>query len=275
MMKLSQLIGIIWYEMRLQWRRRTMLVVILSFLSLMGFFNYLQYRSMIEQNVLDLPLDIATITVVTGLTPIGMLVMMLTLPPIVAETIPKDRQYGVDELLLTTPITSAIYLIGKVLGVWLSLTIMLVTIALVEWGMARLAFGPISMKTYLAVWLQGIVPLSFFASAMSLFLASRQPTRRRATMIGTAFTLYCLVTLPMIREVYTWPRAFIPNAWIQVMFHFMFTYLRGDTLRSAASDVLPLVPSQFVWRTIAAAAVQVVVVGLLTYGWWRFAEDRE
>ncbi|MCA9960393.1 MAG: hypothetical protein KC443_15230, partial [Anaerolineales bacterium] len=173
MMKLSQLIGIIWYEMRLQWRRRTMLVVILSFLSLMGFFNYLQYRSMIEQNVLDLPLDIATITVVTGLTPIGMLVMMLTLPPIVAETIPKDRQYGVDELLLTTPITSALYLIGKVLGVWLSLTIMLVTIALVEWGMARLAFGPISMKTYLAVWLQGIVPLSFFASAMSLFLASR------------------------------------------------------------------------------------------------------
>jgi hypothetical protein len=39
------------------------------------------------------------------------------LPIVTAPTIPADRQYGVDELLRSTPLTGSIYLAGKVLGV--------------------------------------------------------------------------------------------------------------------------------------------------------------
>lgn len=275
-MKFSQLTGIIWYEMRLQWRRRAMLVVVLSFVIMMSFFIYMQYRSMAESGLSELPIDMATITLVMGLAPVGMLVMMLTLPPIVAETIPKDRQYGVDELLKATPMTPGLYLVGKVLGTWLSLVVMTTVIALFEWALARIAFGPIKISMYLTVWLQGIMPLSFFVSGMSVLLASRQPTRRRATMIGGLFTMYCMVTIPVINEAsYTWLQAFIPAAWIQVMFRFMFMYLEVGQASPAVSEVLPHVPQQFVWRTLIAAAVQILVIGLVTYGWWRSVEMKD
>ena len=98
-MTMRQVWGVAVTEMRLQWRRRAMLVILLSFSGMMLLMTLLQRRSLVAEGMLDLPLDVATITVLFGVGPVGMLVMLLTLPAVVAETVPKDRQFGMAELL--------------------------------------------------------------------------------------------------------------------------------------------------------------------------------
>ena len=191
---LSQLWGIMAYEMRLQWRRRSLLIIVVSFALLMLGFMLVQRQSMGVATG-QLPLEMATFAVLLSLSPIGLLVMMVALPPMLAETIPKDRQYGVAELLAAQPISSGLYLAGKVFGVWCSILIMVVLVALLAAIAARVTFGPFDLGSYLSVWLVGIMPLALFVSGVTVLLASRQPSRRRATMVGGAFTMYCVLLL--------------------------------------------------------------------------------
>ena len=72
------------------------------------------------------------------------------------------------------------YLTGKVLGVWGSILMMVVVVAILGAVVARFTFGPFDIGSYLSVWLLGILPLALFVSATTVLLASRQPSRRRS-----------------------------------------------------------------------------------------------
>ncbi len=106
-------------------------------------------------------------------------------PMVSAPAIPLDRQFGVNELLHSLPLTGAIYLLGKVLGT---------VIAVLATGAATLALyvvlhlvllGPLRTELYLALILFSALPLLVWAPAVGVLAASGLQTRRRAVLVGT------------------------------------------------------------------------------------------
>jgi hypothetical protein len=192
------------YEMRMQWRRRGVLavmVVLAAALLLVQLWCAQLTRGVIEK--LEVPLDSiadevfleqATLGLYYG-WPVALLLMVLAVPPVAADTIPRDRQIAVGELLDSLPLHRGTYLAGKLLGAWAGVTVGLVGVALLTGLTARLLFGPFYLDAYLALWAVGVVPLALFASGLSVLLASGQPTRRRAVLVSIGFATCCVAML--------------------------------------------------------------------------------
>jgi hypothetical protein len=148
----------------------------------------------------------AALQVITWLG-VSLIAILLT-PLVVAETIPKDRQIGVRELLDTLPLPSAIYLLGKLLSVWLTLLVGVGLAALISGGVWWVWVGPFPGGQDLAVWGGGAVLLILINAGSGLLLAAGQPTTRRAILVAGGYVLLCLVGLIFIfsPEVSLWSR---------------------------------------------------------------------
>ncbi len=105
--RLSRLAAVTFYEIVIHWRRRGLPLVIVFFAAI-SLMNGLAFW------VLKRDLFIGFLT-----TDPPLMLLILAMPIIVADTIPKDRQFLVRELLHSLPMSSGVYLIGKLLGVWI------------------------------------------------------------------------------------------------------------------------------------------------------------
>ena len=212
---LSQLWGIVWYELWLQWRRRSLPIMGLCFVAILLLFLLLATNQLTAPppEMSDIAVTAATFSLILSVTPVALLLMLLALPPIVAEAVARDQQFGVAELRDTLPVSAGLYLMGKVLGVWGGITLMAALVAVLSglFGWARL--GGLHLGPYVRVWLTAILPAGLFASGLSVLLAAGQPTRRRATLLGGGVAIYSLLTVIMVIEpAYDWLHAALPAA---------------------------------------------------------------
>lgn len=270
---LSQLWGVVWYELRLQWVRRSLPIMGVCFALILLLFLFLVTGELEQAPEAgeEIKKTAVTFSLILGVTPVSLLLVLLALPPVLAETVARDQQFGLDELRDTLPISPGLYLAGKVGGVWLGVGLMVGMVALLSALFAWVRLGPLHVVPYARIWLTTILPAGLFVSGMSVLLAAAQPSRKRATLVGGMVALYSMVTVVFtVNRVYDWLHAVMPSAWFTVAMRTAFQYM-GETVELPA-PLLPMadVPMAFVRQTAVATALQLFFAWLLMVGWWRW-----
>jgi len=296
-MRLGQLIGIVCYEASMHWRRRGVLMLAFFFaaaLVLVGLLHHVTLEAHpklaeLRENMPQISKIMASSTVIQSVWPVALMFSILAIPPVLSDTIPKDRQMGVCTLLGSLPLDRATYLAGKLLGTWASLLVMLTGVALVFGTTMLLILGPYSLSVYLTTWIIGVLPVVFFTSGMSVLLAAGQPNRRRAVFVGIAFIVLCIAmlvtTTGSAKDIISLTR---PTHLIVLQFEQMH-HLAVDLaqeLPESESDIamgpsptedlraLGMKPSPAqIPLTIAVGIVQVGLVWLIVWGWMRWKEN--
>ncbi|CAG0942506.1 hypothetical protein ANRL1_00961 [Anaerolineae bacterium] len=202
-MNFAQLSGIIRYEFLMHWRRRALLGVMLGLavvpiviVLLFGENNLAEIRRAwvtsggVETEVVR---QLTTRYVLIDSTMSLYIVLLLMLPVIAADSVPKDRQLGVRELLDSLPQSTGTYLLGKVLGFWAAASVGAAG-AMVITGLGLwLLVGPFQIDRYLTTWLAMVIGVGLVNAGLSILLAAGQATRRRALFIGVTFTVLCMI----------------------------------------------------------------------------------
>jgi hypothetical protein len=296
-MRLVQLIGIVCYEARMHWRRRGVLMLAFFFTAALVLVGLLQHVTLEAHPKLaelrgTIPQSgeiMASSTVIQSVWPVGLMFSILAIPPVLSDTIPKDRQMGVCALLDSLPLGRATYLAGKLLGTWASLLVMLAGVALMFGTAMLLTLGPYSLPAYLTIWIVGVLPVVLFTSGMSVLLAAGQPSRRRAVFVGIAFIVLCIAMLVTTtggaKDIISLTR---PTHLIVLQFEQVHRLAAdfAQKLAQTESDVateasftedlraLGMQPSPAqIPLTIAVGIVQVGLVWLIVWGWMRWKEN--
>ncbi|HSH05731.1 MAG TPA: ABC transporter permease [Anaerolineae bacterium] len=273
-----QLAGIAWYEMRLQWRRRSILVLIVTFLVLIvGAALTMNADPNVDvfTDSAELSTQGSTFLVLLMFGPSGLLTIMLTLPPITAETIPKDHQYRVDELIAATPCSPAIYLLGKLIGVLITIVAVMLLAAIGQWGLTMWLLANVEFWPFVRMWLLGIAPAAFILTTSTILLASTQTTRRRAVLVGGLITLTSVLTIPfgMNGTGTSWLHTLNPSIWIRVMLHQLFSYVADAGGDTSSFDHFFL-PAEFFTQLFITNTGLLIILSLAVWAWWRFVRYR-
>ncbi len=271
-MNFSQLSGIIRYEFLMHWRRRALLGVMLGMavvpiviVLLFGESNVAEIRRAwitaagVETEVVR-QLTTRYALIYTSMT--LFIVLLLMLPVVAADSVPKDRQLGVRELLDSLPQSTTTYLLGKVLGFWAATTAGFAG-AMVFTGIGLwLLLGPFQIDRYVTMWLVMLIGVGLINAGLSIVLAAGQATRRRALFIGVTFAVLC-----MIANVGTFGRAntvwAIADPGRQAITSYYFFAAWFNT------GLPQLVTEQDVVLALAAGAVELIAVGGVTAVWLR------
>jgi ABC-type transport system involved in multi-copper enzyme maturation permease subunit len=129
--------------------------------------------------------------------------VMFAVPLLVAEVIPLDREYNVDDLLNALPLTQGTYLMGKLLSVLAPLFSLLMSVMLLTLGVGWVVRGSYHVGIVLELWLGRLMPFALFCSALSTLLGAGQPTRRRAVFIGIAlFAVFAITFKLLLQDFY-------------------------------------------------------------------------
>lgn len=272
-MNLGQLSGIIRYEFLMHWRRRALLSVMLGTavvpLVIVLFFgesNVAEIRQTwitaggVESEVVR---QVTTRYAVTYASLTLYIILLLILPVVAADSVPKDRQWGVRELLDSLPHSATTYLLGKVLGFWAA-TIVGVTGAMLLSGLGLwLLLGPFQIEHYAAMWLILLIGVGLVNTGLSIVLAAGQATRRRAIFIGVTFAVVC-----MFANVSNFGRTgtlwAIANPGRQVITsYFFFETWIGDI------DLSQLITTGDVALALLAGALELLLIGGVVALWLR------
>ncbi len=271
---LAQLFIITRNEFRLQWRRRATVVIVLS-VTIFPVLTALLIRSggqeiigpMVEAGVFSAREAQERLTqsiIAFSFAPLYTTLLLLV-PPVVAEMIPKDRQLGVAELFDSTPLSTGAYLGGKLLGMWLSLLMGMLLNFFLTFVAWRWLLGPVLLLPLLETWLFACGTVLLLNGGLAVFLSAGLRQRRWAVLIGLGVAIASLINLGTS----------LP--------HNLFFYL--NPARPAFLDYYALrVFSQLssllnvttemgdVWLTILGGLVELVLVGSLAWVWLRRKE---
>ncbi len=208
-LSLTQLLAIIRYEFLLQWRRVALPVVVVGLMvtpilgAVVAWGDFQGYRQAIAEGTLAV--EVARSEITAAMLPViwlgVLLITTLFVPLVVSDTIPKDRQLGVRELLDTLPLSPAIYVTGKLLSLWASLLVGVTLAALIAGLVWWLVIGPFSLGLFLHLWFIGALGLSLINGSTSLLLAAGQPSSRRALLVAGLYVLLCLIGTGFIFDV--------------------------------------------------------------------------
>ena len=271
-MSISQLSGILRYEVLLQRRQRMVTVVLVSTVVL----PIVMYVLFGQSNAAEIQrtwiaaggisteaaLQVTTRYAILYSTITLYLITLLILPVVSADVIAKDRQHGVREVLDSLPLTTGTYLAGKVLS-W-SATIMigmvaaLVVIAAVLW----LLIGPYHVRAFAAAWLAVGWGIGVVNSTISLLLAAGQPTRRRAIGVGVIFATLCLfANVALLTNTALWTNLLNPGR-SALTLHYMLLSLTGRPVLIGPTD-------QMANWSLIGGALEVAVVWVAVWAWMR------
>ena len=131
-----------------------------------------------------------------------------TLSILAAEIIPIDHRLGVMEWFDALPLGPALYLAGKVLGMWTAVFTGMVGISIIS-GMAHyLWIGPFDLTAFVRLWLVALIPIALYITGLSALLTSWLHSRRWAVFVGMGLAIVGYIYsmpgfLQMIAYIYT------------------------------------------------------------------------
>lgn len=142
----------------------------------------------------DVPMVMKTFNFLILFLP-GLILLVVAIPPLITEVIPLDSRFKMDELIRTKPLSKAVYLIGKVLSVWLGFTVLigLAAAVLALYGVAK--YSPFDGWVYARFWLFGVLPLTLIVSGYAVLLGGLTRSRRVSLFIGLTVLPLSLWTL--------------------------------------------------------------------------------
>ncbi|MCB9451576.1 MAG: ABC-2 transporter permease [Anaerolineaceae bacterium] len=261
-LKLAQIAGIVRYEFRLHWRGRALLVITLALLVMNGITALVMSQSsdaMPDGLVLN---HSAMSWATVGVT------LAFLLPVVIADTIPKDRQLAVRELLDTLPMTQGAYLLGKLLGVYLAVLSGLAVVMVVTGGIDLALFGEVNLPSFAEIWLVGVVSMTILSGGLGVLLPATQPNRRRAVVL--VIVVLVLTTLIGGRSFQAGTIESYLNPIHPPIIMYYLTGAAGTFGGAAVSEFT----RGDVWLSIGAGLVEVVMVGVAVWMWSRWRENR-
>jgi ABC-type transport system involved in multi-copper enzyme maturation permease subunit len=194
-MQFAQIGAMARYEFLMHWRRRVLVVATLS-LAVICIFAMLISSSATREfgEKLGTTVDYTGINIVSFFGLIVYFVMIALFTPIAADAVPLDHHVGISELIRTLPVKHETYLIGKLVGMFVSILVG-VLIAMVLLGVvARVALGAYDLPSYINMWVFAVLPLAFLNPGLCLLVGASQPTRKRAAMVGGLVAILCFVS---------------------------------------------------------------------------------
>lgn len=274
-LSIKQIMAIARYELLLQWRRRTLLVIILSFVAMLTVFTAIlpaDNVGWVQENMT--PAQV-TAVILFGFAPIAISIIILTIPSAMAEAIPKDQQWHMAELFGSLPVSTGSYLSGKLLGVWLTVALVLSGATLFQAILGWLFIGRPDLLALAKFSLLATIPAGLVLATWAALLASRQPNRRRATLIGAAITGVGLFMLPtnIMQQERGWAQAFDFGAWFTSA---MFQLNKQMQTAGMVNEVLTQywnANDAFIAQTLVAGAGQIALLFVATWGWWRWRPE--
>ncbi|MBZ0291134.1 MAG: hypothetical protein K8L99_01080 [Anaerolineae bacterium] len=188
-----QLRAMAYYEILMMWRRGSLRLVVIGLLILpLAYILIVRPEALAaQQSAIEAGAQAATLfairTSLMVLTSLPLLATILVaLPVLLSEVIPLDFQRGIHHWLYALPLSHRSYLFGKLLGAWVGVTAAMcfagAVIGLAGW----LSFGPFDLALWITMWSLGLLVYALFTVGLSVLLATTQPNRRRAVMIGFA-----------------------------------------------------------------------------------------
>lgn len=273
---LHQIAGMAWYEFKMHWRRRAIRVITLTIilglvavLLLMGdtftaTIPTLGDISLLAQHEQEL---VRGLVLVMFSASMALTTMMLALPVVMADTVPLDKQQGMSELLDSLPVTSAVYLAGKLTGFWLaglsSALIGMAVIGVLWW----LRSGNYDIGPGLDLWLAVIFPLVILKGGLAVLIGAMQPNRRRAAL---AIIVVFIVTFALGRSldnptmsIYLNP---VPYSVLMSSLSTPFTALASTPVAAPPSNL----NSPDVMPVLFAGVIQLVIVWAAVWAWLRW-----
>lgn len=224
----TRLTGIIRYEFLMQWRRKTTIVVFAPVFLLFVTFALLSAEQVRQQTANAAatglsPADVQralTLTLLPAVWAVLHIMIILIAPIAVSDLIPKDRQLGMRELLDTLPLTSGVYVAGKLLSMWLVLIAGLGGIAIFTGIVWHFVFGGYDLATYASVWIFLAAPIALANPGLTMLLSAGQPTRRRALTVGVVLAVLTIITIRINNTPTLWDylspfRPIVFMYWIQ------------------------------------------------------------
>ena len=274
-----QITGIVAAEFRLHWRRRGLVVISLSLLVLPAMGALFIRTQMAEFNRTiaattglspEAAREPVTIAIVYGTWAAVYVVLAVLLPPVTADSIARDRQAGMRELLDSLPLTTGAYLAGKVLGALASvaagLAFAMVAIS-VLWVVLVGGFNP---GPYVQMWLVGALGMAVVNTSLGVLIAAGQPNRRRAVLVGVALSL--VVLSQMTSDLADDPDSagFLLSLARPALFNYYISGWLGQSLGSFGTATT----LRHVGLTLLVGAGQAAVVGAAVWAWMRWREAR-
>lgn len=274
----AQLRGMIWYEFRMHWRRRTLAVLLLAFMAI-TIVSVLILSSSLNQ--MGVTADetfrpyISAYAVLAAWMPLSV-GLALVLPVMVADTIPLDRQYHVRDLLDSLPVPRAVYLAGKLFGLWAVLLASLaaaLTITALIW---LVSVGAFDARAYIEMAVVGAVSLALMNGGLGMLAAVGQPSRRRAIVLLVILLAVVLLALPTFMDNWDLRQTYGSQIMNPVRMPILNRYFFGIQVEAGLSlENSTLNPSPELLRdTVLAGFGQVALVWLLAWLWLRWRDGR-
>lgn len=264
-MQFSKIMGIAYYEFRMQWRRRGLVVITLALLVMM-LLPALIIRTELG-NRADLDAESAAVFSdgVSGLVwgPLGVVLAMI-MPLVLADIIPRDKQLGMRELIDTIPISSATYLTGKLLGGWISVLASMGCLLLIVGSIWWFFIGHYDLVIFFEPWLVGGVPMVLINIGLIIMLAAGQRNTRSAVVVGLLFTLL----LPGI--IGFTPQGNLLDGLNPLRPGIFYRYAVADPTEYLYHYTLLSAP-----LTIITGLIQVVLLWIGILAWQRYQESKQ
>ncbi len=269
--KSAQLRAVTHYEFLMHWRQRGLLIscVVLALLCL--FMELNTHDSLLLPGVISASHEAKAEVSTTLLTSFQTLLhsfAILLLPIVVADSIPKDKQYRISELLNVYPLSDDVYLTGKILGMWLNVLVCLGSVFLLLGVSWWLIVYPFNIADYFGLWLVGVFPVALINAALSVLIASRQTSRRSAVLLGVAFAIICVYVMSAglgrtINLTDVW------NPGRPIIFKY---YLVSFASKGAGKLIFDTIQPEQIAFSLAAAVIELVLVWCVVY-WWMRRQD--
>ena len=274
----AQLLGMVRYEFKMHWRRRTLAVLLLAFMSitivslLIFLGSVQQFGSRAEAAFTPY---VSAYAVLAAWMPLSV-GLALVLPVMVADTIPLDRQYGVRALLDSLPLPRAVYLAGKLFGLWAALLISLFGTLAITALVWRVSVGAFDARPYLEMGVVGAGALALMNGGLGLLAAVGQPSRRRAIVLLIALLAVFLLALPTFMDNWDLRQTYNSQILNPIRMPIINRYFFGIQIEAGLSVENPVLnpAPELVRDTVLAGFAQVALVWLLAWAWLRWRDGR-
>lgn len=254
-LQIAQISRVAYYEFRMHWRERSLLVVMLA----IGVMNVISILLM-ASNAIPLGIDMHRAIAALLAAPISVALSIL-LPIIVSGTIPKDEQWGVRELFDTLPMSPGVYLAGKVLGLWAGVLVGLLVLAVVVGVLYRAIVGSFDLLLYIEMWLLVGVSLVVLNGTLGVLVPAGQPNRRRAVVL-----MVVVFTLPFLLL----QGSFDTSSLLAYVNPIRFAIVMHYSTALNNSMTIPVDATRDLIATLVAGVAELVLVAALVWGWMRW-----
>lgn len=235
------------------------LLVLLPTLTMIGF-------GLLEQQTRYPPGDFDPVTNTVKLSEllfVEMITLGVSLPLLLGDTIPLDRQFKVRELLDALPISCALYLGGKLLSVWISVIVSLLLGGVISGALIYASWGGFDPRAFAALW-STLLPLELTITAITVLANAGSRSRRESVTVGL------LILTPIIVLVVLSMMTFGRTATLIDPAYTFKLNIRGWIQPNATAEAIA---TSIVGMLLLDAAI---VAALWTYTWAReraFAAD--